>query len=60
MTIQQFSEILGEAVHKAYDSGYRDGFYEGSNKLLDRIEKMRTDYINSDTGNEEVILDERQ
>ena len=49
MTEKQFSEAIAKAVREAYNSGYKDGFFDGANKLMDRIEKLRTEYINPDT-----------
>ena len=48
MNQEQMSEIIKKAVHEAYHAGYRDGFFDGANKLIDRVEKLRTEYINPD------------
>ena len=49
MTEKQFSESLDKAIRDAYNHGYRDGFFDGANKLIDRIEKLRTEYKNPDS-----------
>ena len=50
MTEKQLAEAIEKAVNEAYKYGYRDGFSDGANHLITRIERMRTEYINSDSG----------
>lgn len=49
MKEEQMAEAIKKAVHEAYYAGYKDGFFDGANKVMDRIEKLRSEYINPDT-----------
>lgn len=42
------AKTIQEAVHRAYEAGYKDGYYAGANQLIERIVKMQKDYINED------------
>lgn len=42
------SKTIQDAIHRAYEAGYKDGYYTGANQLIERIVKMQKDYINED------------
>ncbi len=48
MTEQEMSKVIADAVHKAYQSGYKDGYFDGANSVMDRVDKLRTEYVNPD------------
>lgn len=48
MDKEAVSKAIQDAVHRAYEAGYKDGYYAGANQLIERIVKMQKDYINED------------
>ena len=48
MDKESVSKAIQDAVHRAYEAGYKDGYYAGANQLIERIIKMQKDYINED------------
>lgn len=51
MTRKEMSKIIEDAVHKAYEAGYKDGYFDGANGVMDRVEEMRLDYKTPDYSN---------
>ena len=48
MSQEDLSKIIQEAVHRAYQAGYKDGYSAGANNVIERVVKMQKDYANED------------
>lgn len=48
MNEEIFLKTIQDAVHRAYEAGYKDGYNAGANQLIERIMKMQKDYLDED------------